>query len=79
MFREPLVATTFDDHEHGSNMVSSLVAHSLMLVKHKLGALPEKFFLHADNTFKETKNTITILFLHGCSHNSKVRRCGNFA
>ena len=44
-------------------MVSSLVVHYLMLVKHKLGALPEKFFLHADNTFKETKNTISIFTL----------------
>ena len=60
MFREPLVATTFGDHEHGSNMISSLVTQNLMLVKHKLGALPEKFFLHADNMYKETKNTITI-------------------
>ena len=61
VYREPIVATTFDDQVHGSNMISSLLIQNLMLVKHALGDLPEALYLHADTTYKETKNTITIV------------------
>ena len=60
VFKAPLVVTALDDYKHGGNMVSSILLMHMMLIKHSLGELPETIFLHADNTAKETKNTITL-------------------
>jgi len=56
----PMVYTLFKDHEHGADMVGSIMVDFLLQVKNKFNTLPETWLIQADNTPKETKNTITL-------------------
>jgi hypothetical protein len=57
---QPIFYTVLEDHKHGSNMIGSLLLDILLHTVHQTGTLPRRLFIQADNTAKETKNTITI-------------------
>ena len=54
------IFTTFEDFEHGSNMTASLMIQVLKNITLALGSLPARLFIQADNTQKETTNTIVL-------------------
>lgn len=56
------VFTTFEDHMHGSSFQCSLALEVLLIIFRSLGRLPTRVVLGADNTFKESKNTIMLYF-----------------
>ena len=62
VFDGPVVCTVFEDCIHGGNMVSSILFALVLQIKHKLGCMPEKLIIHADNTGAETKNTIVMFW-----------------
>ena len=53
----------FKDQVMGAEMQSSTILQNLHSVAMAEGHLPEQFDIGADNTYKETKNQCTILFL----------------
>ena len=57
---KPHIYTIFEDYQHGSNMVCSLLITMLLEFTAKFGTVPRRFFIGADNTPKETKNTIVL-------------------
>jgi hypothetical protein len=61
VWTKPLVYSVFkDERKEGSNMICSLLIDLLLGFVATMGCLPKKVFIQADNTPKETKNTITI-------------------
>ena len=59
LWRRPLFYTVLEDQKHGADMVASIMLDVLLEASRTLGQLPRRFFVQADNTAKETKNTIT--------------------
>ena len=57
------ITTTLEDCKHGSETQASLVLARLHAAACSCGHLPEKLFIGADNTPKETKNTTFVVFL----------------
>ena len=55
--------TVFEDCTHGSDMQCSAALLNLHEVAMKESHLPEEFYIGADNTPKETKNTFFVFFL----------------
>ena len=70
------VRTVFNDCQHGSEMQSSTILQNLHKVAVGEGLLPEKLFIGADNTRKETKNQITMWFLVWLLCAFVGQRCG---
>ena len=60
LWRRPLFYTVLEDQKHGADMVASIMLDVLLEASRTLGQLPRRFFVQADNTAKETKNTITL-------------------
>ena len=60
LFKQPLVYTILEDQVHGGDMVASLMLDVLEEAVGIKGQLPRRFFIQADNTVKETKNTIAL-------------------
>ena len=60
LWQRPVFYTILEDQEHGSNMIASLMLSVLQDATAILGMLPRRFVIQADNTAKETKNTITL-------------------
>lgn len=58
--QRPIFYTVFEDQVQGSNMICSLLIDCLLEAVGAIGCLPRALFLQADNTRKETKNTITL-------------------
>ena len=58
--QKPWFYTIFEDQVQGSDMISSLMVDVLLEAVGVLGQLPRRFVIQADNTAKETKNTITL-------------------
>ena len=56
----PLLYTIMEDFQHGSNMICSLLVDTLCDAAQILGCLPRRGCINADNTTKETKNTVVI-------------------
>ena len=59
---ELLVRTMYEDFKHGSNMQASTLLLNFHNRVMQEGVIPEEWFINADNTAKETKNTITANF-----------------
>ena len=60
VFQRPLFYTTFEDQRHGADMVVAVMIDVHWEAARIMGRLPKCLFIQADNTSKETKNTITI-------------------
>lgn len=60
IWKQPLVYTVLDNCDQGGNMIASIMIDMLLESVKVQGFLPRKLFIKADNTRKETKNTITI-------------------
>ena len=60
VWRRPLFYTTLENYSHGSDMIGSLMVDVLLDAARSIGSVPRRYFIQADNTAKETKNTITI-------------------
>ena len=58
--RTPLFYTTFEDYSHGSNMACALLVDTLVEAVGMLGCLPRRVCINADNTSKETQNTVML-------------------
>ncbi len=58
--QRPMFYTVLEDQVQGSDMICSLFIDVLLEAVGSLGQLPRSVFLQADNTAKETKNTITL-------------------
>lgn len=58
--QRPIFYTVLEDQVQGSDMICSLLIDVLIEAAGALGQLPRHFFIQADNTPKETKNTITL-------------------
>lgn len=56
----PFVYTILEDQVQGSDMIASLMVDVLEESSKVRGCLPRRLFIKADNTAKETKNTILI-------------------
>jgi hypothetical protein len=56
----PWVYTILEDQVQGSDMISSLMLDVLQDAAEVRGQLPRRLFIQADNTAKETKNTIVL-------------------
>ena len=52
----------YEDFKHGSNMQASTLLLNFHNRVMQEGVIPEEWFINADNTAKETKNTITANF-----------------
>ena len=63
---EMIVRSVFQDHQHGSNMQASAALLDIHSSAMKEGRLPNKYCMGADNTYKETKNNISLGSLCGC-------------
>ena len=62
LWHRPIMLTVLEDVEHGSDMQCSSLLAMIMQVHKKLGHLPRIFRVNADNTVKETKNTVTLFW-----------------
>ncbi|CAK0832316.1 unnamed protein product [Prorocentrum cordatum] len=60
LWKRPLFYTVFKDREQGSDMVVGILWDVLLEAARSQGVLPRRFFIQADNTAKETKNTIVL-------------------
>ena len=58
--QRPWFYTVFEDMVHGGDMIASLMIDVLLEAALSRGQLPRRFVIQADNTAKETKNTITL-------------------
>ena len=58
-----LCRTVFEDTQHGADMQCSAVLLNLWDVARREHHLPEEFYIGADNTVKETKNTYMVWFM----------------
>lgn len=54
------VYTVFDNVKHGGSMVGSMMVDQLFQYCQRHGRVPRRYFIKADNTVKETKNTICL-------------------
>ena len=59
-WKRPLFYTVFEDQKHGGNMIGGLLVDVLIEAKSAIGMLPRRVFVQANNTGKETKNTIVV-------------------
>ena len=57
------ITTTLEDCKHGSETQASLVLARLHSAACGCGRMPEKLYIGADNTPKETKNTTFVIFV----------------
>lgn len=60
ILKRPLLYTIFEDQVHGADMIASLMLDVLQESTEVMGQLPRRLFIQADNTSKETKNTIAL-------------------
>ena len=60
MTQRPIFYTLFEDQAHGSNMVCSIMLDILLEASTHFGGIPRRLFVQTNNTYKETKNTITL-------------------
>ena len=60
LFKQPLVYTILEDQVHGGDMIASMMVDFLQEAVAIKGMLPRRLFIQADNTVKETKNTISL-------------------
>ena len=60
ILKRPLLYTIFEDQIHGADMIASLMVDVLQDATEVMGQLPRRLFIQADNTSKETKNTIAL-------------------
>jgi hypothetical protein len=58
--RSPLIYTILEDQVHGSDMIASLMVDVVQEAVKTRGVIPRRLFFQADNTRKETKNTICL-------------------
>ena len=56
--QRPLVYTILEDQVHGADMIASLMVDVVQEAVAVRGVIPRRLFFQADNTVKETKNTI---------------------
>ena len=56
----PVMYTVLEDTSHGSNMICGALIDTLLEASKTMGALPRRVFIQADNTPKETNNTVVI-------------------
>ena len=59
-WQRPLFYTVFEDQTHGGNMIASLLVDVLLEATSTIGTLPRRVFVQANNTGKETKNTVVL-------------------
>ena len=60
LWQAPLVYTIFPDCPHGGNMCASMMIEMLCQIHSRLAGLPRRLLIQADNTAKETKNTVCL-------------------
>ena len=60
VWSRPLFYTVFENQVQGSDMICSLLMDVLAETVAQQGSLPRRLVIQADNTPKETKNTITL-------------------
>ena len=60
ILKRPLLYTILEDQVHGADMIASLMLDVLQESTEIMGELPRRLFIQADNTSKETKNTIAL-------------------
>ena len=60
---EVLIRTMYEDFQHGANMQASTLLMNFHKRAMQEGTIPEEWFINADNTTKETKNTIVSSFI----------------
>ena len=58
--KHPLLYSVFPDCVHGGNMCASMMLEMLCQIHSKLGCLPRRFVIQADNTSAEAKNSICL-------------------
>ena len=58
-----LIRTMYEDFQHGANMQASTFLMNFHNRVMQEGTVPEEWFINADNTTKETKNTISANFV----------------
>ncbi len=58
--QHPWLYTVLEDQEHGADMIGSLLIDVLLESVQVLGTIPRRLLIGADNTAKETKNTIVL-------------------
>lgn len=63
--------STLENHSHGSSFQCSLLLDIVVLIHRSLGRLPTRLIINADNTYKETKNTITLFWIAWLLANSQ--------
>ena len=56
----PIFYTVLEDFKHGADMIGGLLVDVLLEAVGAMGVLPRRLFIQADNTAKETKNTIVL-------------------
>lgn len=59
----PYVFSTLEDMPHGASFQASLLLEVVVMIIRSMGRLPSRLIIGADNTYKETKNTIVLFFL----------------
>ena len=60
LWANPIMYTVLEDQIHGANMIAALLVDMLLESVQRQNCLPRRMFIHADNTAKETKNTIVL-------------------
>ena len=60
LWKHPLLYSVFPDCVHGGNMCASMMLEMLCQIHGQLGCLPRRLVIQADNTQKETKNSICL-------------------
>lgn len=60
LWHRPVFYTVFENQVQGADMICSLMVDVLTEATDRLRCLPRRLILQADNTPKETKNTITL-------------------
>ena len=60
VWQRPLFYTVFENQVQGADMICSMMVDVLVEATTHLGCLPKRLVFQADNTPKETKNTITL-------------------
>lgn len=61
--QRPYVFSTLEDMPHGASFQASLLLEVVVMIMRSMGKLPSRIVIGADNTYKETKNTIVLFFL----------------
>lgn len=60
VLQRPLFYTVLEDQMHGADMTASIMIDVLRESVRLMGNVPRRLFVQADNTAKETKNTIVL-------------------